>query len=229
MNKRRSQILKTLIKEHISTGAPVASSVLVNKYKFDISAATARNEMAWLENAGYIMQPHVSAGRIPTERSYQFFLEEIKDKDLKKNLAEKIEESLANMDDLSLKNTAKTISKISNEAVFWAMHKNNLFYTGISNLFNKPEFSQIETIKDVSAIIDTMEEIISEIFDSLDFGTTILIGEENPFGAFCSTIILKYKTKKGSGACGLLGPMRMNYEENIALVNYIDKCIKNIN
>ena len=66
MDARKTLILNTIIKEHIKTGAPVGSEVLVGKYKLDISSATVRNEMAELEQAGYIAQPHTSAGRIPT-------------------------------------------------------------------------------------------------------------------------------------------------------------------
>ncbi|MBU4256930.1 DeoR family transcriptional regulator [Patescibacteria group bacterium] len=74
MEKRKQLILYTIIKEHIKTGAPVGSGVLVDKYKLDISPATVRNEMAELENEGLITQPHTSAGRVPTEKAYSLFI-----------------------------------------------------------------------------------------------------------------------------------------------------------
>ena len=64
MNKRKELILKTIIKEHIKTAQPVGSEGLVDKYDLDISSATVRSEMAELEEAGFIVQPHTSAGRI---------------------------------------------------------------------------------------------------------------------------------------------------------------------
>ena len=82
MDIRQELILKTIIKEHVRTGAPVGSSFLVDKYKLDISAATVRNEMADLEEDGYIIQPHTSAGRVPTEKAYELYLETIEPKKL---------------------------------------------------------------------------------------------------------------------------------------------------
>jgi len=75
---RKKQILEAIIKEHISTGAPVGSSVLAEKYKLDCSPATVRNIMAELEENGLIMQPHTSAVRVTTEAVYNIFIEELK-------------------------------------------------------------------------------------------------------------------------------------------------------
>ena len=69
MEKRREKILYTIVKEHIATGSPVGSEILVSKYKLGVSSATVRNEMAELEDNGFIIQPHTSAGRIPTEKA----------------------------------------------------------------------------------------------------------------------------------------------------------------
>ena len=74
---------------------------------------------------------------------------------------------------------------------------------------------------DVSAIIDRMEDIIDEIFEDLDDGEQILIGSNNPFGNFLSTVLTKYKNNKLSGVFGILGPMRMDYAHNLALVEFI--------
>jgi len=226
MNDRRLLILSTIIKEHIDTGAPVGSSVLVGKYKLEISPATTRNEMAWLEQEGYIVQPHISAGRVPTEMAYLLFLENQGKRKLRSKHAEKISTVLKDNSDLSFKKTAKIISEVTGEAVFWAFHRNNLFYTGISNLFSQPEFSQIDVVQDISVVIDKMEDIIDAMFDDIDIGVSTLIGQKNPFGAFCSTILLKYKTDKGVGVCGILGPMRMDYEINIAVAKYIEERIE---
>ena len=79
MNERRELILKIIINEHVITGSPVGSSVLVDKYKLNMSSATVRNEMAELEEDGYITQPHTSAGRIPTVKCYRYYLKHSED------------------------------------------------------------------------------------------------------------------------------------------------------
>lgn len=225
MDDRKLLILKTIIKEHVKTGAPVSSGCLVDKYKLGISPATVRNEMAQLEDSGYIVQPHTSAGRVPTELAYRLYLEKTKEKKLSSSSIDSLDCSLLDDSNLSFKNTAKIISQISNGTVFWAFHRNDLYYTGVSNLFQQPEFSQIDIIQDVSIVIDRMEEIIDEIFDNIGEGISTLIGSENPFGGFCSTIFSKYKVNNQIGMFGILGPMRMDYDTNIAIAKYINEKI----
>ena len=141
MDSRKKLILMTIVKEHIKTGVPVGSGVLVDKYKLNISPATARNEMAELEDDGFIMQPHISAGRIPTERAYDLYVENCCSENKKKLSREEIQEfekSLKNIDEAELKQVAKLLAQKSNNAIFWAFHKHNLYYTGISNLLSPP-------------------------------------------------------------------------------------------
>ena len=219
-------ILKTIISEHIKTGAPVGSEILVEKYKLNISPATVRNEMSELEDNGYIRQPHTSAGRVPTPKAYHYFVENLKVKKLSAKEELFILEAMGEKKEIDLKKTAKLLAHLSNSAVFWAFYKNNLFYTGISNLLQQPEFTQNNLIFQTGAIIDRLDEIMDEIFDSVKFTPDIVIGEENPFGNFFSTIICKYRLESNVGVFGLLGPMRMDYEKNSALVNFINTKLK---
>ena len=94
MDKRKELILNTIIKEHIKTGAPVGSGVLVENYKLNVSPATVRNEMMALEEEGYIMQPHTSAGRIPTEKAYRLYLENINEIKLNKKEISELEKEI---------------------------------------------------------------------------------------------------------------------------------------
>jgi len=88
LKNRRDEILKNLVTEYIKTGQPVGSTKIAEKFHTPISSATIRNEMTELEKLGYIYQPHISAGRIPTSKGYRFFIEtflkEKKEKTLKK-------------------------------------------------------------------------------------------------------------------------------------------------
>ena len=221
MDDRKQEILNIIIKEHIKTGAPVGSSIVVDRYKSDISSATIRNEMSSLENDDYIIQPHTSAGRVPTEKAYRLYLDNLKEKKVNDQNAKILDQNLSKADEDSFKKTAKELARLSGNAVFWAIHKNNLYYTGISNLLTQPEFIQTNLILDISAVIDRVDEIISEIFEDIKEEPEILVGSTNPFGNFCSTIIVKYKKDDNIGLFGILGPMRMDYENNLALVNYI--------
>ncbi|MDD5290608.1 MAG: hypothetical protein PHZ04_00655 [Patescibacteria group bacterium] len=224
MDERKLIILNTIIKEHIKTGAPVGSGVLVDKYRLDISPATVRNEMAALEEDDFIVQPHTSAGRVPTEKAYNLYLASLKEKQLADKEAEILKKALKGNDEASFKQAAKEMAKISGQAIFWAFHKNNLYYTGISNLFSQPEFSNPNLIYDISAIIDRMDEIIDDIFNEVK-ETEILLGSANPFGDSCSTIFSKYRRSGKTGLFGILGPMRMDYEKNLAVIKYVNSLI----
>ena len=72
---RSKRVLAALIREYIATGEPVASSLLVSAAGLGVSSATVRNILARLEDEGYVQQPHTSAGRVPTDRGYRFYVD----------------------------------------------------------------------------------------------------------------------------------------------------------
>jgi heat-inducible transcriptional repressor len=197
----------------------------VEKCKLDCSPATVRNIMAELEDEGLIRAPHTSAGRVPTEAAYRLYLAEVvggkKIKKIRERDTKDIDEALGEANELSMRETAKVLAALTDSAVFWAFHKNNLYYTGLSNLFHQPEFANSGLVYNVSAVIDRMDEIIDDIFEKAGEKAEIMIGEENPFGDFCGCVIAKYRRGNQSGLFGILGPMRMDYEKNLSLVEYI--------
>jgi heat-inducible transcriptional repressor len=77
LSQRKQQILRALVEEYIHTATPVASETLVRKYGLRFSSATVRNELAGLEEASLIYQPHTSAGRVPTDLGYRYFVEHL--------------------------------------------------------------------------------------------------------------------------------------------------------
>jgi heat-inducible transcriptional repressor len=77
LSQRKQQILRPLVQEYVRTATPVASETLVRKYGLHFSSATVRHELAGLEEAGLIYQPHTSAGRVPTDLGYRYFVEHL--------------------------------------------------------------------------------------------------------------------------------------------------------
>ncbi len=227
LSDRQKLILRTLIREYVKSAQPVASGMLVEKYHLDISPATARNELIFLEEAGYIYQPHTSAGRVPTEAAYLLDLAEGLTKKRELKISDKdILNTALSTDTDNFKPAARALAELSGNAVFWAFHKNDLYHTGLFNLFAQPEFKQTESVCDVSQVIDRMEEIIDDLFDKLPEGAQVFLGENNPFGAFLGTAVLKYRHHGVSGLCGILGPLRMDYNRNLSLLNYLQESFK---
>jgi transcriptional regulator of heat shock response len=225
MKERLEQLLKTIVDEYVVSAAPVASLFLAQKMPDAPSSATIRNDMAELESAGYIAQPHTSAGRIPTTLGYQYYVEHFVDNiGLKKNVQKQIDLLMSSTSDRRdvLKTLARVISELTNEAVILAFEKNDIYYTGLSELFSKPEFSQQNLVVDVSRVIDSLEPVVQKMFDSVA-ETKVLLGDQCPFGAVCGSVVTSFDFQKhGRVLISVVGPLRMDYNFNFNLLNYIE-------
>ena len=117
LNKRKKQILQAIVEEYIETAEPVSSGNLVENGKIDFSSATIRNEMAELEKIGFIEKPHTSAGRIPSQKGYRYYVDELlrEDKLTKREMEyirEKLETKVNNLEELT-KIATTTLSEIT--------------------------------------------------------------------------------------------------------------------
>src|SRR5690242_12200343 len=74
---RRLAVLRAIVEDYVSTREPVGSKALVERHRLGVSPATIRNDMAALEEEGYITQPHTSAGRVPTDKGYRLFVDKL--------------------------------------------------------------------------------------------------------------------------------------------------------
>src|SRR5581483_7070934 len=77
LDSRAREVLREIIVQHVATGEAISSRSLAKCGRFDLSPASLRNVMADLEDLGYLQQPHTSAGRIPTDRGYRFFIDHL--------------------------------------------------------------------------------------------------------------------------------------------------------
>jgi len=114
---RRKKILESVVDSYISEGEPVSSSTIRDKYFPDISSATIRNELALLEDMGYLMQPHISAGRIPSSLAYRYYVDNLLTLDNEAGdldeLKERFDTHLSGVEEI-VRNTAKVISDVTN-------------------------------------------------------------------------------------------------------------------
>jgi heat-inducible transcriptional repressor len=229
MEERQKSLLNLIIREYIKTALPIGSKFIVERGGFKLSPATIRKEMAELEKEGYIYQPHTSAGRVPTEKGYRFYIDNLlKEKELKEKEEKYLKTSLkkAREEKSYIKSLAKTMAELSSEAVLIGFGPDNFFYTGLTNLFSQPEFASQDLVYNISLVIDHLDEVAPEMFDQIGEEAEILIGQENPLARDCSIIIAKYRLSRSiSGIIGILGPIRMDYESNLSLVKYAQKLL----
>ncbi len=224
MTDREKELLLAIINEHIRYSRPVGSKVIVDKYLKAVSSATVRSEMNKLEKEGLIEQPHTSAGRIPTTKAYEFYVKNfLKDIHLGqpgRQLLEKIKKTHADQSSQLIRELAKGVAELSNEAVIVGFSPRDVYYTGLSNLFRQPEFVEMDLIHNFSEVIDKLDEVMEVLFPQVDSDVRILVGRDNPFGQLCGVLLTKYQNQDQTGMFGILGPVRMPYAENRALLKF---------
>ena len=117
LDKRKKEILQAVVDEYINTAEPVSSATLVEKYGLNYSSATVRNELAELEQNGYLDKPHTSSGRIPSKKGYRFYVDElVNDEDISleeiKYIQNKLSAKVNEIEDLT-KIATSTLSEIT--------------------------------------------------------------------------------------------------------------------
>lgn len=234
---RRLAILNAIIKEFIETAEPVGSQSIVLGYHFSVSPATIRNEMAALENEGLLAQPHTSAGRIPTDLGYRLYVDELADFEIADQQAEKALMKVLRDYELEkarekIFDAVRILAQATGDASFATLPDNRrTFYLGVSNVLRQPEFAHdpmrasqvIEVLEDTDNFINTLKV--------LDPGNDvkIYIGKENllPQINSCALIISQYEIEGYKGFMGILGPKRMKYPFNYAMVKRVKDLMKN--
>src|SRR3989344_3766476 len=142
MTQRQAKILAAIVEQYAEVAAPVGSSLLARA--FDVSSATVRTEMAELERLGYITQPHTSAGRIPTDKGYRFYVNQLSKSELNRPKG-RGEQALATrvsgggLPEQTIRNAVDTLVELTHNLGL-ATIGDQLYMSGLSNLFGQPEF-----------------------------------------------------------------------------------------
>lgn len=335
LSERKKLILKAIIDTHINMGEPVGSKYLTRYEQITFSPATIRNEMAELEEMGYLEQPHTSAGRVPSQLGYRFYVDSLMqqyristsemselNKLLKLKAAEidrildratKLMSMLTNYTGLALKRvqnrptvarfdimylsprafvlimltddgTVKTrqlrlgfdvtresleiLSQTLNDCVAGRdMDKitlpvilemqtratgcdqlinpiiktiyetisepddSELMFDGVNNLLNYPEYSNIDTVKDVLGLFDDKEELLEVMSGVQNDKTNVYIGSESPVEVMNNSSLIFRSVKSNGkvvGAVGVIGPRRMDYSKVVTLVEYLSRGISRL-
>jgi transcriptional regulator of heat shock response len=233
LSSRKEAILAAIVEEYTETGIPVGSIVLVHKYQFPFSTATIRAEMADLENMGYLSHPHTSAGRVPTERGYRYFVNLMeKEKALmapENVAARKLILSMNDRYEKRVQVASKILSELTQNIAFSGI-PGEIFSNGLGYLFSQPEFLDPYNVVKAAEIVDNLEYLVTEL--PKEFDTEIYIGSESPIGksAGCSLVISQFRAPNGEhGYLGVVGPMRMSYPKTIAAIKGVRKVLENNN
>ncbi|OGL30376.1 transcriptional regulator [Candidatus Saccharibacteria bacterium RIFCSPHIGHO2_02_FULL_47_12] len=231
MTQRQKDILSAIVEQYAEVAAPVGSSLLAKVFK--VSSATIRAEMAQLEEAGYITQPHTSAGRIPTDKGYRFYVNNMSEaketpteRRAEKALTARVQEG--GVPERTIRNTVDTLVELTHNLGLATIGE-QLYMSGLSNLFGQPEFMNAGQVQEVARLLDNLEPWLYEA--ALNEPLNVYIGRENPIGASAgvSLIISKFRSPYSDQSyIGVLGPTRQNYRDVMSLVQRAGKTLEEV-
>lgn len=243
ITERQRQILCQIIEEYAETASPVGSVTMAKL--FGVSPATVRAEMARLETLGLIAQPHTSAGRIPTDAGYRFYVNNLEknNEEIAEDFNPKINEesnlergmhalvrrvSSQSQADAAIRGAVDILVELTGNLGL-ATIGGQLYLSGISSLFRQPEFVDTRRVQSVAKLLDNLEPWLREAAPGE--ALNIFIGQENPIGknSEVSLIISKFRSPFSDRSyIGVLGPTRQNYSRVMALVKYAGNMLEGI-
>lgn len=222
MTERQYKILNAIVEQYAEVASPVGSMLLARL--FDVSSATVRAEMAELEKLGYITQPHTSAGRVPTDKGYRYYVNHLNENALPQAAQGRAEKALASRvqhagaPERMIRNAVDTLVELTHNLGL-ATIGNQLYMSGLSNLFGQPEFMNGMQVQQVARLLDNLEPWLREAAPNEPL--SVYIGAENPIGrsAGCSLIISRFQSPFSDRSyIGTLGPTRQSYRAVMNLV-----------
>ena len=234
MTERQQQILRSIIEQYAEVASPVGSSLLAKL--FHVSSATIRAEMAELERLGYISQPHTSAGRVPTDKGYRFYVNSLTEENERSEIVpeRRAERALstrvhdAGLPERTIRNAVDTLVQLTHNLGI-ATIGNQLYMSGLSNLFGQPEFMQAGQVQQVAQLLDNLEPWLREAAPNQPLN--VYIGQENPIGraAGCSLIISRFHSPYSEKSyIGVLGPTRQSYRDVMNLVRRAGQALEEV-
>ncbi|MBR2802968.1 transcriptional regulator [Candidatus Saccharibacteria bacterium] len=235
LSERQKQILCQIIEEYAETASPVGSVTMAKL--FGVSPATIRAEMARLEGLGLIAQPHTSAGRVPTDAGYRFYVNSLEDNtgDVRNevslergNHVLEVRVSSQSRADAAIRGAVDALVELTGNLGL-ATIGGQLYLSGISRLFTQPEFMDTRRVQSVAKLLDNLEPWLRETAPGEPLN--IFIGQENPIGknSEVSLVISKFRSPFSDRSyIGVLGPTRQNYSRVMALVRHAGRVLEEI-
>ena len=239
MTERQAAILNTIIEQYAEVAVPVGSVTLAKL--FGVSSATVRSEMAQLEELGMITQPHTSAGRVPTDKGYRFYVNRLSEEqghNIPMGQPESIDRSAraidarvqthANRADQAIRSAVNSLVELTHNMGL-ATIGDELYMSGMSNLFSHPEYSNGSHVQAVARLIDNLEPWLREVAPNEPLN--VYIGSENPIGksSGASLIISKFRSPYSNRSyIGVLGPTRQDYAKTMRLVRYTGAMLEEV-
>jgi len=227
LTERQKTILDAVIREYVATAEPVASADIVRRYRLPYSPATVRNELLALDEVGYLAQPHTSAGRLPTDKGYRYYINSLE----RGRVNEREERLLSEVRELNdpaefLRQSSHWLATLTHNFVLAGFPEDDVYCkAGLGEVMAAPEFSNLELMQGFGALVDHVEEDFQHWLDQADDLAEPLafVGVENPIrlARRYSMIVSACETPfEKEGVVALFGPKRMDYAHNLAVLKH---------
>lgn len=239
ITERQTNILSFLIEEYIEKAETISSGLIEETSNLDVSAATIRNDLQELTKKKYITQLHTSGGRVPTDRGYRLYVDnllEADDYDAGSGWQKRVDDVLSKVksDPRDINKTiAQLLSDLSDNVVIAGVAEDDDFYkTGLAGLFELPEFREIHKVFRLTSFFDEFDRVFDQIEKQFFRNFTennnseemnIFIGRENHHPSIREETVMTARYNLPNdliGSLTLIGPTRMDYRKNIGLVRY---------
>ena len=234
MTERQVKILAAIIEQYAEVASPVGSVTLAKL--FGVSSATIRSEMVRLEEMGLITQPHTSAGRIPTDQGYRFYVNQLNEAHADEpprldRSARAIEARVSGAGDRADRAIRSAVDSLVDltQNLGLATIGDELYMNGIGNLFSQPEFLGGNHVQAVARLLDNLEPWLREAAPNEPLN--VYIGSENPIGksSGVTLIVSRFRSPYSDRSyIGVLGPTRQSYGRVMRLVRHAGKMLEEV-
>ncbi len=234
--ERKDHVLAIVVENYVQTVSPVSSQRIVQEYFPDLSSATIRNILAELEEQGLLTHPHTSAGRVPTQPGYRYYVDHLMDEiklleEEKRHIQAEYQAKVRELE-VILEKTSEVMADLTHYTSIVSLDGlNRVYCRGTSFVAGHPEFRDFEMIQHILYILETKEKLLEVINRDLRNRIDIFIGQEIECADInhCSLVVSQYQKDGGpSGRLAILGPTRMDYERVVSALDYFSNLLREV-
>ena len=235
-NSRKNKVLAATVSAYIRTGEPVSSQELAKA--FALSSATMRLILAELEDEGYLFHPHTSAGKVPTDKGYRYYVDFLMAQgqlppEQKSNILKEYKSQYASLEKV-LEKTSEIIAGITHYTaiVSFSEWEDRIFYKGLSNIFQHQEFHDLQKLAVLVSLLEEKKQLLQLLNQQLSSPCKVYIGAEiaYPFLSDVFSLVVSpyHSGKKHDGRIAVLGPRRMSYDHAVSTLEFVSDTLNSM-
>lgn len=231
IQQRKDRILAIVVNQYIRTVSPVGSQFITDEFKLDVSPATVRNILAELEEEGFLTHPHTSAGRVPTNHGYRYYVDHLMNEiQLLENEKKQIElecRRYRHQLEALIERTSEVISDLTHYTTIVSIDGwgNKYILKGTNHVVSYPDQTDVMKIQAILRILDDKKRLLELVNRELDKKIEIYIGHEMALKEMesCSLAVSQFTADGITGRIAVLGPTRMHYDKVISALDYVSR------